>query len=115
MGTQEKTAARVLRKALKLMNNSGAHWTKGDFEDTHPDTGETRYCSVGALDKIIHSTRVKDGDIVLDTALDALAFGLPRSSLGSETRVTQWNDRPQRTWDDVVKRFNNAIERLEKE
>lgn len=115
MGTQQKTAAKVLRKALQLMNNSGAHWTKHYFEDKNPDTGETRYCSVGAIDKIINSSRLGDGEVILDVALDALAFGLPRSSLSNETRVTQWNDRPQRTWDDVVQRFNNAIERLEKE
>lgn len=53
-----KKAAEILRRAVELMNNQGAHWTQGDYSDQDPATGEARYCSLGAIYRI--------GDEILD-------------------------------------------------
>lgn len=126
----KRDVARVLKKALALMNNQGAHWVKNSFQVPDPDTGEMRYCSVGAVNKAVGLYDGSDSDhealtkryVLRDAALTELARGLPtpkwtesypKDEVEPRDKITNWNDNDRRTWDDVVRRFTRTIERLQ--
>lgn len=121
------TVAEALKAALKLMNDSGKHWTQGDYEAVIDD-GERAYCSVGAISQVVVGDAEDAFDVNVHPALFALANVLPEiepslSSVSSARtagwqefdfvldKVIRWNDAEERTWDEIVEKFNTAAER----
>jgi hypothetical protein len=105
--------AKALREALALMNDSGAHWTQGEYMSKSMNI-ECAYCSVGAVRAVTaghpHFTN-EDTDAVLRV----LSRELPSAnSDGWENQVIDWNDAADRTWEDIVDAFTKAADREEK-
>lgn len=109
----------VLRNALELMNDTGAHWTQGAWTDLQGPNETPRYCSVGAINATVHNEPLNY--LLREEALKALAYGLPTPgpkgpyAENEMHKVIKWNDNPRRKWADIVARFEKAIARLESE
>lgn len=124
--SQNLAAANALREARELMNDSGKHWHKGNW-DVDLDDGSKAYCSAGALRKVTgFRPSVDEYDGTIGLALAALAadpevneYVLERieyNELSPETsdldRVINWNDDVARTWEDISAAFERAEQRL---
>lgn len=125
--TRQEIAAK-LREALVLMNDRGAHWIKGEYSevfewDDFDRPLEIGYCSLGAIRQVtetdVEGTSEESNEIAL-----ALAQVLPpletRSALTAATpegyafdQIVTWNDNEERTWEEVVAKFNEAAQLLE--
>ena len=132
----KKQIAAKLREAVKLMNDNGAHWVKGEYSEVvnefdvsdnkvEPEFG---YCSLGAIRKVagdpLHDSSPTSGEVAL-----ALAEVLPAAAMeGAYTsssdpdivarsvaydRIVFWNDDDDRVWPEVVEKFEEAAARLE--
>lgn len=115
--TTGEEVARVLEEALELMNDSGAHWTKGTYRELN-DQGEMSYCAVGAVCAIVNQNPY-DGykhNVLAEGALRALASAYRplRNEHAYHYRVVTWNDSARTKWDDVVRRFRKAAAKARK-
>jgi hypothetical protein len=104
--------AQVLEEALALMNNSGAHWTKGQFSMKVGD--ETLYCAIGGIRAAAPGA---DKQTLRDRAVVALASNLhitPKPKLPHYARreIISWNDRRLTEWPDVKRIFTKAAKKL---
>jgi hypothetical protein len=105
--------AKALLEARDLMNDSGAHWTKGHFRWTNRKTRETKFCSVGAIREVS-----KKQPELRREMLHALWSVLPTPYQFRKTRQTAvltWNDSASRSWSDISQTFKKAAARLLKE
>ncbi len=134
--TKQEIAAK-LREAVKLMNDSGAHWWQGDYSHviewfTAPDgtyePREVAYCSLGAIREVT-GTPVGDVSDTSAKVAGALAAVLPPSRGETATpkmheseagersrtydRIVEWNDCDGREWQEIVEKFEEAAELLE--
>lgn len=117
--TRQEIAAK-LREALALMNNDGAHWVKGEFIEQVDDL-EYGYCSLGAI-RHVTGTDVESPSEESDEVASALSEVLPEvrglslNGLPEDVydRIVTWNDDLARTWDEVVAKFTEAADRMEK-
>lgn len=114
----------LLHEARELMNNSGAHWTKGYYESPIVEDGWItghKYCSLGAIRKLT------DGEdrpayqlrraavIALGNDERIRAYKSPQASGDYDiawSRVLHWNDAPERTWEEVEQVFRETEERV---
>ena len=142
MELKEKVAA-GLRKAVEVMNDVGAHWTKGQLRDR--ESGEDKFCSLGAIyyvtaldidqieayDDEGEYDAVKDlireyGDAELRIALiqelaaeiKEVAPSLATFDSGAPlddrmSWITGWNDAADRDWNDIVAMFERTAQRVE--
>lgn len=67
-----KEIYKKLRAARRLMNNSGAHWTRGQLRRTNRNTGEVSYCMVGGVCEAIGVRGANEGYRVPKVARPAL-------------------------------------------
>ena len=122
-GDDKEKTAKLLKDALELMNDSGAHWTQGTYrtEEDSPD-GKPLYCSLGALrhvafeDVVLGSVEDEAGLHIYGLAVSALAEVVCAEEvpLGfGENRVIDFNDDPGRVWPEIVEAFTKAAERVE--
>lgn len=86
--------AEVLAATREVLAERG--WHQGNFMDA--DTGAV--CIVGALDAVVPEGV---GDDVIVPLRDAI--GVPCG-----LQITQWNDAPERTYEDVVLALKHAEE-----
>lgn len=110
--------AEVLLGALKIMNDKGAHWTKGTWSGLN-DEGEPNYCSVGALRRFTTGSASYTGDSTREAGI-ALARLLPPSEVERndcedvriwwESRIVEWNDAQDREWAEIVEKFREAAQ-----
>lgn len=142
MELKEKVA-QGLRKAVEVMNDVGAHWTKGQLRDQ--EGGEDKFCSLGAIyyvtgldiDRIDQADDEGEYDLVKDLVRDfgdaelrlALiqelseeikefqpSFARYNSGAPLDDRmawITGWNDFADRDWNDIVAMFERAALRVE--
>lgn len=107
-----KEIADKLRQALALMNDSGAHWTKGRSWD--PET--EKYCAIGAIRKVVTGDPYGVSPEETQTA-KALAKAIEQeedvTSSDATDIITQWNDVDYRQWPDIVTTFTKAAETAE--
>lgn len=95
------TPQEVLLQSLELMNDEGKHWIKHRISDKLED-GSMGFCSIGAI------IEAGDGDPrLIDEAID-LIYGPILKENGIVT-ITQWNDAPETTWEDVKRVFQSAV------
>lgn len=66
------------------------------------------YCAVGA----IYAAAKRSFSVVLEQFVKANNLIASEGPLSNEMCVTQWNDRPERTKEQVLKAFEKAIERV---
>lgn len=126
--------AMYLREAVKLMNDRGAHWVRGEYSEVinyDQDTGdgtftpEYGFCSLGAIRHVTGDPLFDPGP-VSDEVAQALAAVLPPNPLEERfgvseeeqrskvyDRIMRWNDDDDREWDDVVEKFEEAAALLE--
>jgi hypothetical protein len=131
-----KTPKTALKYALKKMNNSGAHWIKGQMQGVKH--GEEAFCSVGGVRAVAGGSRtpVCNGALILLaeqikpflmrkhrealvarsksmywTTDEARADFIQRNLADWAQRyVIEWNDAESRRWRDIEKKFTAAIE-----
>ena len=139
----KERVAQGLRKAVEVMNDVGAHWTKGELRKI--EDGEEQFCSLGAiyyitdldLDEILRAEEDdEDGrarDLVREVGDAELRVALIQE-LSAEIReveptfaryasgdplddrmawITCWNDNGERDWNDIVAMFERAALRVE--
>jgi hypothetical protein len=120
MEVEKEIVADALKRARDLMNDYGAHWIKGHWEQTL-ENGERGFCSVGALRDVTGSRE----NSVLLAALQALLASeqvrtdspdLSAVATGSVNAIADvivaWNDDPNRTWPEVDVLFTQTEERV---
>lgn len=139
----KERVAQGLRKAIELMNDVGAHWTKGQLRDQ--EDGEDKFCSLGAIyyitnldiDTIIQTDDDGDydagrelvrtaGDAELRLALiqelaNEIAVVSPETATWNPAEtldkkqgwITSWNDAADRDWNDIVALFERTAQRVE--
>lgn len=125
----KKEIAANLRKALTLMNDSGAHWIKGEYTETleYDDDDnpiEVGYCSLGAIREVTN-TDLWSGSEESNEVAFALAAVLPpyeapgyvpfSPEAAAFDRIVAWNDDDDRAWNQVVEAFTQAAARLEQD
>jgi len=132
-----KEIAEKLREALRLMNDSGKHWIKGDWQQELDEVDEygyyqLGYCSVGAIRVANNVDDIEADDADSNACVFALAELLPafdyqkvvpayrpdpstpegRTTILTD-RVIRWNDKEERTWEEIVEKFSEAANRQE--
>lgn len=111
------TVKEVLTAALARMNDGGKHWGKGDYRKYDFASGETVYCSVGAIQWVVRDAigHNQAGSDLQDRSVEALADVIPRNYFPGERswkRVVVWNDADDTTWEDVTRVFAEAKEKV---
>jgi hypothetical protein len=99
-----KTAAEILIDAKTVIEKHG--WVQKKYGDW-----AVGFCAVGAIDAV---SKIGDG-VAKSRAFDLLREGLPSSFTGTTTGLVAWNDSIERTKDEVIAKFNSAIEKAQKE
>lgn len=144
MDLKEKVA-QGLRKAVEVMNDVGAHWTKGQLRDQ--EGGRDKFCSLGAIyyvtaldiDELLRKEDdgeygsikdlVREGDgaelrLALITELSEEIKAVKPSAASYKTGeplddrmawITGWNDAADRDWNDIVAMFERAALRVEEQ
>lgn len=119
------TVAQALREALQLMNNEGAHWLKGAYARYGDSDDERAYCSAGAINFVtaghpeaIGTESTKEPMIALAAVLEDVPPPTEPTDDWTEfdyalNRVVTWNDTPERTWEDIVRKFTEAAEKAD--
>lgn len=127
----KKEIAEKLREALALMNDNGAHWVKGEYQEAleYDDFDypiEFGYCSLGAI-RAVTETSVEDVSEESNALALALAEVLPPIDVPGGIafdknpegrafdKIVSWNDDDDREWNDVVAKFNEAAALLERD
>ena len=91
--------------ALRGLLNSDS-WVQGDYHRLDPHQGSDCYCLLGAVIKALNPEADMNDDCGLyetaagrfiAAAIDEFADGPPTAS----QQVIDWNDRPERTWDEI--------------
>lgn len=124
----KKEVAAKLREALRLMNDNGAHWIKGEYAedieyDENGDSVEVAYCSLGAI-RYVTGTDLWTGSNESNVVAFALADALPPVEFppeyaamtpeqGAFDKIVTWNDDEDREWNEVVEAFTKAADQLE--
>lgn len=96
----ESETAQDLRAALALFGPNGEKWAKVDMRDAFGNM-----CAAGALDQVQRECWPRR--IAMFRAFSKAALGNP---IGLSHTIGEWNDAPERTWDDVKAAFERAIE-----
>jgi hypothetical protein len=119
------TIAEALRAALAAMNDSGKHWHQGDYV-IYLDDDEPSFCAVGAINYVTggnaenwNDTETRATIVALDGVIKA-EVAPTRSNPESWNefdyaidRVIRWNDDSERTWEEIVAKFNEAAIKAE--
>lgn len=108
--TPEETS-RALLAAIELMNKGGKHWTRGKFRFKDPYTGETSYCSVGAIQEIAKGNRP-----LRKAMYRALNEAIGKRNANERTSsIMSWNDGYKdlgnwipKDWTDIRSGFKKA-------
>lgn len=115
---EEKAAAKTFRAAADLLEEHG--WAKGRYGGLQlPRGGYSPMCAVGAINMVRNGSVYSnscDGNPDEDPVLDALAvYGkIPKSRfMGSEGRVTRWNDQIAADGPTVIATLRAAADRLD--
>jgi hypothetical protein len=124
-----KTPKTALRYALKMMNNSGAHWIKGTMRGFKKD--ERAWCSTGSIREAAGGRMTpvcKKALILLADQIDPKRMEKKRKALESyegwytamtveeilakeaQSIIINWNDHENRRWRDVERKFRKAID-----
>lgn len=122
--TRQEVAAK-LREALAVMNDKGAHWVKGEYSevlewDDFDAPLEIGYCSLGAIRHVtgtsVEGTSYESNEVALTLAQvlpDVPEPAVPGLRLATAAdrafdKIVTWNDNDERTWEEVVAKFNEA-------
>jgi len=126
MSMEMTAVADALKEARELMNDSGAHWTQGQWA-RQTDNGDTAYCAVGALRSVTGYVSGDDYGPVLWEAIQILSeneevkeaareqFEEEFEMLPPVDRVIAWNDDGSRTWEEISEIFTRTEERVRAE
>lgn len=98
---------KVLEEARRLLEKEG--WIQGDFHRT----GEG-YCALGALRQVVYEGYcvVGAGHHMCGGSAGVIfseAYQRLQSQVGGRGTVAWWNDRPERTAEDVIMLFEKAL------
>ena len=122
-----RAIAKKLREALLLMNDTGRHWVKGEYQeelyfDENTGVGEYGFCSLGAIRYVTGSDMEVPTEESTAVAL-ALAQAIPEveqedayAASDEErffNRIVRWNDHDDRTWEQVEEKFMEVADSLE--
>lgn len=117
MALSREEVAAYLDKAVELMNDSGAHWHQGHWFGRNNED-QTTYCSLAAIRCAVDGGITENSEESVQVR-NALAAVLPPSEdesldpfYGLSDRVTLWNDKEGRTWEEVVDKFKEAKQRV---
>lgn len=92
------TVAEYLQQARDVLMENG--WVQGHYQD---DAG--RVCMTGALRQILYLTH----DSSIFSAASYILTRTINSPAHLHLGVAEWNDRPQRTFTEVIDAFDRAI------
>ena len=97
----------VLKKGRKRIEGG---WRQHSFSAFHAD-GSTSFCALGAIDYrnvIAQRTGGQDALHLLALAADVFSFGRTYDAANAGA-VSNWNDNPSRTKEEVLQVFDRAI------
>lgn len=98
---EQVVSDKVLEEARRLLEEEG--WVQGVLHRT----GEG-YCAVGALREAVHVRCARMcGDV--PSMIFKEAYLRLQSQVGGRETVASWNDRPERTAEDVIMLFGKAL------
>lgn len=99
---EQVTSDRVLEEARRLLEEEG--WVQGVFHRT----GEG-YCAVGALRQVVFVSHCCECHSSQCEQVFKEAYIRLQSQVGGRGTVAWWNDRPERTAEDVIMLFGKAL------
>lgn len=108
-------AAKLLKRALNLMNDNGSHWIKGVLKHEN-NAGEKLYCAVGGVNAAARRPQryVARKNTIIGEAFEALGGTVSFDNFVETSNIVRKNDSPSMTWKKMQTWFNGAIKKLEK-
>lgn len=104
------TIAANLKTAADLIE---AGFVKSNFEKQDPVTGQTCYCVVGAIRKVLKTDWFVDAELSKETKAFAKFLGCQNfEEFEASMFVENWNDNSSRTQEEVVAKLRECAESL---